>query len=269
MSRAALRSRPLSSERAGDELQSLSPPVDAPRKRVTDLQRTDAAKQRANLSRLPRYLFFTNGFKLEPATKQFCGGSLLSNKCNWPAWAEGVLLTAGLAFVVAVLALVLCPIVCALRCCGCCGGCKRTYGYLLPGAERTDGYSPRSVWMTRAAILCIAVMVVISFAIMQVGNSGVAAGIESFATRTNEQADGLRQGRQDRGRHLVDAAKVSTSAHHAVAKGQHFDARALEVHDPAFAHPVPREPVEAFMHLSDARVRREHLHHQVGRSVDP
>ena len=47
---------------------------------VTELERSDAVKARANLNRLPRFLFFTNGFQLKPASSDFCGGDLLGGK---------------------------------------------------------------------------------------------------------------------------------------------------------------------------------------------
>lgn len=47
---------------------------------VSDRDREDAAKARVNLNRLPRFLFFTNGFSLKPASSDFCGGDLLGGK---------------------------------------------------------------------------------------------------------------------------------------------------------------------------------------------
>lgn len=44
---------------------------------VSELERSDASKARVNLNRLPRFLFFSNGFQLAPASSDFCGGDLL------------------------------------------------------------------------------------------------------------------------------------------------------------------------------------------------
>lgn len=217
----------------------------------------EPVKQQANLTRLPRYLFFTNGFSLAVSFGRAAHTthSLLPGAAR-AAGVEAVLrrrsgrrhvslgrLRRGRAadgrpgvcggrrrrdllsdiLVVARLRLLrvsraALPARVAFRTRTrtriririqnrvCCSGCKKSYGYLCPGEPREsvdDAYSPRSVWMTRGALVIVALMLVIAFIIMQVGNGGVGSGIDSFATATTEKADRVRAQPWRFGRALV------------------------------------------------------------------
>lgn len=177
------------------------------RQLATAEEREEARKQRDNLTQLPRYLvwdlvvcsvwtdeaqFFSNGFVLAPASSRFRGGDVTTGECNWPVYVEGALLTAGLALVVAGIALLFCPVFWLLRCCGCCGGCTRSYGTLCPGEPRDtvdDEYSPRSVWMTRCGLFVTAGALLISFAIAQVGSNTLSTGIVDYANATRVEIE--------------------------------------------------------------------------------
>jgi hypothetical protein len=161
---------------------------------VSDADRLQAAKNRAALTKLPRYQLFSSGFTLQEAPKRFCGAADNNGRdCNWSVYAESVLLIGALALVAAGLALLFCPIFWALRCCGCCGGLKKTHGWICPGEERTldDPYSPRSVWVVRCGVIMCAGILFIAFIIAQVGNTGLSNGIELYADTSVQRARDL------------------------------------------------------------------------------
>jgi hypothetical protein len=159
---------------------------------VSDADRLQAAKNRAALTKLPRYQL--SGFQLQQAPKRFCGAADNNGRdCNWTVYAESVLLIGALALVAAGLALLFCPIFWALRCCGCCGGLKKTHGWICPGEERTidDPYTPRSVWVVRCGVIMCAGILFIAFIIAQVGNTGLSNGIELYADTSVQRARDL------------------------------------------------------------------------------
>eukprot|EP01112_Ceratiomyxa_fruticulosa_P021218 TRINITY_DN73_c0_g1_i4.p1 TRINITY_DN73_c0_g1~~TRINITY_DN73_c0_g1_i4.p1 ORF type:complete len:791 (+),score=186.27 TRINITY_DN73_c0_g1_i4:221-2374(+) len=162
---------------------------------ITESQRKKADKYNEERRDVPRYIFFTNGNHLKPYPAAFCGGGAYTTE-NFLEYAESILLTSALAFIVGIVALIAGAIFWIGRIC-CCGGCHASQGVCIPGerfdVDMGDGYSTRHVWIVKGAIIVVLLVMVPFFVVGQMGNKSTTTSVQEFGDTILDAVDSVLQ----------------------------------------------------------------------------
>ncbi|EFA78568.1 hypothetical protein PPL_09220 [Heterostelium album PN500] len=142
-------------------------------------------------SNITRYTYFTTDRKLTKYPPGFCGGTPVDD-CDWPKYAEAVLLLSGIPLLIGLICLCL-SVVFWLGRSFLFGGCRPTHGFLCPGPkldpEIGEGYTSCQVWALRIVVVIFAIAAVPLFITAMTGNSRSTKGINKVGDIIIAKAD--------------------------------------------------------------------------------